>query len=291
MSGSGSNVDAAPAMERFCDGALTLLSGRCMGDGLAIDEPMHGGVKVVVVDGRLRYRGGAMKREMEADGRHLFVMADDGRHHGYQAFHAGVEQRFLSLQLDSGWLARELGWEASELTSRLGGKRGRPLIHQRAASACLIGLSRRIWHCPMQGPLRHLQMTSQLLALLTAALEPLFEAYPGDAASALCGRQLARLEQARRHLLDDIRQPPTLPQLAAGVGMTTRRLDLGFRRAFGETPAKMLREKRMQAAYQWLASGQYQVSEVAWMCGYGFTHFSTAFQKRFGIRPGLLRAR
>ncbi|MBQ2772936.1 MAG: helix-turn-helix transcriptional regulator [Clostridia bacterium] len=59
-----------------------------------------------------------------------------------------------------------------------------------------------------------------------------------------------------------------------------------FLHRFGISPKEYLLQKRMEYASQLLALGEFGVSEVAELCGYGEPcYFSRAFKKRFGTSP------
>ncbi len=261
-----------------------------VGQEAEVHEQMHAGLKLVVVDGRLRYRSEAMAREEDASGPTVFLMSDDGRHGGSQTFVSGIEQRYVVLRLAPQWIVAELGQDPGDLHRRLGGAVDRPVVRRRPAERSVSGLASQILHGPSDGPLRRLRLGSQVLALALQVMAPWLDGVDAQSHAGLRGTELERLHHARGLLLADLRQPPSLTQLATAVGMSVRRLDAGFRQVFGVSPAGYLREQRLRQAWHWLASGQFQVSEVAWMSGYGFAHFSTAFRRRFGVSPTDLRA-
>lgn len=105
------------------------------------------------------------------------------------------------------------------------------------------------------------------------------------------GRELTRLREARDRLLQDLREPPCLEDLAASVNMTPRRLNAGFRAVFGTTVFDYLRDARMDAARGMLEDGlRMPLKQLAWSIGYGqTTNFVTAFRRRFGVSPGRYR--
>lgn len=254
-------------------------------------EQMYAGLKLVIVNGSLRWRSEATPREGVASGASVFVISDDGRHAGSQTFFSGVEQRYVVLRFESKWIASELGQTPEALHARLGGACSRPVVLRRPAERAVWGVANQILHSPLDDPLQRLQLGSQVLALAASILSPWLNEANGVGNVGLSGAELERLCKVRRLLLADLRQPPSLMQLASSVGMSMRKLDSGFRRAFGATPAQWLREQRLQHAWRWLSSGEYQVCEVAWMSGYGFAHFSTVFRRRFGLSPSDLRPR
>jgi len=96
----------------------------------------------------------------------------------------------------------------------------------------------------------------------------------------------AMANQARDVLYAEFKHPPTLEALAKRVGTNQCKLKQLFRHFFDSTPYNLLLQFRMQEARQFLASGQYQVAEVADLVGYQqASNFSAAFTKYFGVCP------
>ncbi len=59
-----------------------------------------------------------------------------------------------------------------------------------------------------------------------------------------------------------------------------------FLHKFGVSPREYIISKRLTYALQLVESGQFQISEIATMCGYSEPcHFSREFKKKFGVSP------
>lgn len=59
-----------------------------------------------------------------------------------------------------------------------------------------------------------------------------------------------------------------------------------FLTKFGVSPREYIISRRLDYASQLLRSGQFQISEIAAMCGYAEPcHFSREFKKKFGVSP------
>ena len=108
----------------------------------------------------------------------------------------------------------------------------------------------------------------------------------------LSGREAMRVRQARDRLVEDLRDPPSLDELAAAVNLTPRRLNAGFRAMFGTTVFDYLRDARMDAARRMLEEGlSVPLKQLAWSVGYGqATNFITAFRRRYGVSPARYRS-
>ena len=78
----------------------------------------------------------------------------------------------------------------------------------------------------------------------------------------------------------------TVAHLAKLCGMSEVYFRKIFINSFGVSPKEYMIQKRMEYAKQLLTLGEFEVSEIAEMCGYGEPcHFSREFKKRFGVSP------
>lgn len=86
-------------------------------------------------------------------------------------------------------------------------------------------------------------------------------------------------------------RPITLIDIAQAAHIGLRALNDGFNRHIGESPARYLRNRRLDAAYAALRTGgSATVTEVATMLQFGNTStFARSFYKRFGRMPGVVR--
>ena len=138
------------------------------------------------------------------------------------------------------------------------------------------------------GAMRRLYQQSKAMELLVHQFDMLGgHNAPGE----LEGRELARLREARERLVCDLRDPPSLDELAAAVGLSPKRLNAGFRSAFGTTVFDYLRDARLDSARELLDQGlQVPLKVLAWQVGYNQpTNFINAFRRRFGVPPGAYR--
>lgn len=91
---------------------------------------------------------------------------------------------------------------------------------------------------------------------------------------------------AKKILMNDLANPPSLQELAMKVGMTRAQLNLAFRSVFGDTVFGVLRKKRLEFAKRMLEDGSSNVTEVAYECGFSSpSHLTKAFSEQFGIPP------
>ncbi len=126
---------------------------------------------------------------------------------------------------------------------------------------------------------------------------PYFHAKALEALSALFARPNTaepRAQQADRALVEraeglisaHFAEPLTAQSIATELYVSRSKLCEAFRRVRGRGVAERLREERMKAARQLLASGAANVAEVARTVGYArSSSFDEAFRREFGCSP------
>ena len=78
----------------------------------------------------------------------------------------------------------------------------------------------------------------------------------------------------------------TVAELSALCGISEVYFRKIFMHCFGISPKEYIVRKRMDYARRLLSLGEFEVSQVAIMCGYGEPcHFSREFKKRMGVSP------
>lgn len=141
-------------------------------------------------------------------------------------------------------------------------------------------------------PLRGIRLESKSLELLALCIEQLFmdRTLAESAAYSELGRaDRQKILQARDIVCARLSAPPSLLELARLVGLNDYKLKLGFRQMFGQSVYGYLRDQRMEIAWGALKRGECNVSQAATLVGYtNFSHFATAFRKRYGMNPSRL---
>ena len=106
-----------------------------------------------------------------------------------------------------------------------------------------------------------------------------------DSSHALASRAALLLGQAAQDGLD-----PTLPSLAAKLGVTDRHLRRIFNQVHGVSPLAYLSTQRLLLAKQLLTDTALPVTEVALATGYAsLRRFNAAFVERYRMSPSALR--
>ncbi|CZF82441.1 MULTISPECIES: helix-turn-helix transcriptional regulator [Grimontia] len=97
-------------------------------------------------------------------------------------------------------------------------------------------------------------------------------------------REKHQLEAAKRYLLRDLSEPPTIAEIASLVGLNQCKLKRGFKILFNTSIYACFQQERMKKALELLR--QSNVTETAVTLGYSnVSHFSAAFKKQFSILP------
>ena len=103
-------------------------------------------------------------------------------------------------------------------------------------------------------------------------------------------RRPAWLMRVADYLRAEYRTPPSLHQLAAIAGVHPSHLLREFKRAFGETPAALVRRLRAESSASLLRSSDEPLSGIAAAAGFADqSHFTRQFRRYFGMTPSAYR--
>ncbi|WP_396185038.1 helix-turn-helix domain-containing protein [Flavobacterium sp.] len=95
-----------------------------------------------------------------------------------------------------------------------------------------------------------------------------------------------KIKKAKEIILANMAEPPGLQELADEIGLTLKKLKMGFKQIYGDTVYGFLFDYKMDSARKLLDSGSYNVNEVGLKIGYSTgSHFIAAFKKKFGTTP------
>lgn len=123
-------------------------------------------------------------------------------------------------------------------------------------------------------------------ALLYSMLIFISEIYHENSAN-VNDRLMCRLSPALNFIYYHMHEDISVDAIAEAVGISTGRLSVLFRQAFGTSPAQAVRKYRLNTAKRHLARNpSLKIKEIAAMCGFtSESYFVTAFRKEFGISP------
>lgn len=95
-----------------------------------------------------------------------------------------------------------------------------------------------------------------------------------------------KIRKAKEIVIQNMAEPPGLQELADSVGLTLKKLKMGFKQLYGDTVYGFLFDYKMEYARKLLDSGSYNVNEVGLKVGYSTgSHFIAAFKKKFATTP------
>ncbi|NCC52937.1 MAG: AraC family transcriptional regulator [Spartobacteria bacterium] len=138
----------------------------------------------------------------------------------------------------------------------------------------------------LTGQLRTLHAQAKVLEFLVA----LSEHFLGDAPTV--STRVQRIRDLRDELDQHNGVVPHLDELARRHGFTERVMSELFKREYGQTIYSYITDNRLHAAYAALLNSDTPMKVLAARLGYtDVSHFSNAFTRKFGYRPGSLRRR
>ncbi|AZG09764.1 AraC family transcriptional regulator [Pigmentiphaga sp. H8] len=258
----------------------------------AITEQNEAGLKLVLLlGGELRYSM-QKHRQVGLKGPAVHLSLSRSPFTVSHAFHAASPLRYVAVRMPEEALQQGLDLDIGRHARQRNGADA-PFFLDQQANRILQALGRQLLACPLRGNLRDLYLAGkalELTATVLAGLELAPAAEPSQAdALKLSPRQLDALHEARARLLEQLSEPPGLAALGRQVGLNVTTLTRGFRALFGCSVYQFVRDQRLELAYRMLAAGRCTVAQAASAAGYSDSHFSKAFQKRFGLAPRGLR--
>ena len=200
-------------------------------------------------------------------------------------FHAASHIRYLTINIDEEGLGEALTVSGSGLAQECADLDGVSMRRARI-SADMNVLAAQIMTCPFGGSARSVFLGAKALEITAMAME-----HFGDGAHApamLSPREIRRLQEAAAFLRERCASPPSLAELARFTGLNVRKLTHGFRCLYGKSVGEYVRDYRMREAWRLLASGASDVTRTAEMIGYTLPHFSSAFQRAYGVSPSTI---
>ena len=149
-------------------------------------------------------------------------------------------------------------------------------------------IATQILNCTLRGFCRRIFMEGKALEFIALFLERIGSRESTGNLS-LTRSDVECLHEAKRLLLEDMTEPPSLHELARSVGINQFKLKKGFLAVFGCTVFQVLRKHRMETARSLLLDTDMTVGTVGAMVGYtNISHFIDCFRREFGVTPGSL---
>ena len=203
----------------------------------------------------------------------------------------GQRHQFITVEFSAGFLSSRLGSQAEHLHPLVRGlvRQGRMpsgVVTVENPRLGLLQVIEALRQPPVYAPAQRVWFEAKALEL---ASQLFFQPAGGEL---FCSRALRsgreRVERAQAILRRELREPPSLEELARLVGCSASYLSRQFSQEVGFTIQQYLRGLRLERAAELLRTGQCNVTEAAIEVGYNsLSHFSTAFHETFGCCPGL----
>ena len=284
--GSSSVPKTATSLELFSRN-LSLSAGTFLiQEGERIVGPMRPGLKVaVMLEGRQALELDD-RPAVVLDGPAILIAANGGEHMQQRTGLADGTLRCALMQFDFDFVAREFGSDVAK-AARLACSDDAG-FWVRPADAPIRSLALQMAECQVGEALRPLYLAGKALELGALVLDRMLGERPIRPAR-LNPRLREQVHAARDRLLEALREPPGLAELARESGLNPTKLTSAFRAEFGASVFEYLQEQRLQQAYAMIASGETSIAVAAFQVGYSPAHFSGLFRKRFGIAPSALR--
>lgn len=163
------------------------------------------------------------------------------------------------------------------------GKSGDSYLETLKSSARLKELLRQMAGCPHSKPVRSIELEGLALQAFAEHAQSFQSAEPSQLDKEGADPKIL---QARALLLRDLREPPTLVELAMQVGISARKLSQGFKDIYGKGPFSILKDYRLEQARVALQEDAVNLKQIAWQVGYSHTsNFSAAYKEHFGVAP------
>lgn len=160
-----------------------------------------------------------------------------------------------------------------------------PFLNTGTTTANMQAILKQILNCPYQGLMAQIYLESKALELFVLQLEQL-TAKSIPSGIALPKADIDRIHHAKKILIDNFENPPSLLDLARQVGLNDHKLKQGFRHCFGTTVFGYLRTYRMEQAKHLIAESHLTLAGVAQSIGYNSpSRFCDAFKRQFGMTP------
>lgn len=146
--------------------------------------------------------------------------------------------------------------------------------------------------CKLEGAFRNMFLESKALSLLLCFRKCYTSTQKDCDSCKFLTRPIEKekLHTARKIILSNLNNPPTIPELALQTGINQCYLKKGFKEIFGTTVYDFVQEQRMMKAKLLLTTTAYSVSHIAAEVGFSSAgNFSTAFKKLTGVFPSELQ--
>jgi AraC-like DNA-binding protein len=142
----------------------------------------------------------------------------------------------------------------------------------------------------LSGSLRISYVEARSIELLCLALNEIMYSQRLEGQLRLTRAEENALGQARKVLLQQYRNPPTVAELSRQAGINRNKLFYGFKNLYSMTISEFIQEQRLEEGKRLLQQTDLSVLEIANRVGFKHQcNFSTAMKRVFDMTPSQLR--
>jgi len=149
-------------------------------------------------------------------------------------------------------------------------------------------LALELFHNPYTNNLEKLYTESKVLEIIYTEFTNLVQPneIKKDTHMKFTAQDKEAIYHAREILMNNLKNPPSMKELARMIAVNDLKLKKGFHKYFNTTPHSISLEYRLQEAKRLLHNSDLNISEISQEVGYKYSqNFSNAYYKRFGVRP------
>ena len=148
-------------------------------------------------------------------------------------------------------------------------------------------MAKELFHLQGEGNFERILLHAKVLELLYLEFHNMFDNKQGSKKRIILDDyDINAIHLAKDIMIDNMKNPPSIVELAQRVKLNEFKLKIGFKEVFHTTPYKLLHEYRMNRAKQLLENSDLNVTEISKEVGYKYIHsFSKVFGQRFGVLP------
>lgn len=144
----------------------------------------------------------------------------------------------------------------------------------------------QLWNEQIYPTVRTLYCKGKIYELLSLYFNRNSEAQTEQCPFLMDEENVQRIRQAKEIVIERMAEPPTLPELAAEIGLSLKKLKEGFKQIYGDSVFSFLFDYKMEMARKLLETGKHNVNEVGLKVGYSTaSHFIAAFKKKYDTTP------
>ncbi|WP_157218353.1 helix-turn-helix transcriptional regulator [Flavisphingomonas formosensis] len=208
-------------------------------------------------------------------------------------YEPGKHLRWLSIVVERELFFEATGLDAADIPTDIAeflcngvslSPRNVPISHQASLAI------QQLLQCPFDRSLRGAYLRVKTLELIFHLFATIMTPPEESATDILTPADIAKLDTAMRIIRSNLSGPLSVTELCTCVGLTRRRLQLGFRQIYGDTVCNVRDRLRMELAFELVNDSSMSMIEIAMEAGYDHpASFSRAFRSAFGMSPIMAR--